>query len=158
MQTVCLCAMCQVRHPAPYNALPLPSLSSQPPADWTMHPRPCCRPTLTGLLSLLVAADVSLRPGSTAPPPHFPPLYAPAPVLREAARVEALCAAACRSIARCCISKRLHFNEQWSLAFKCWNYNRTRRTWPAVGQEHFAGIGNTNQTKFGHFKQAKFAC
>ena len=59
-----------------------------------MHPRPCCRPTLTGLLSLLVAADVSLRPGSTAPPPHFPPVYAPAPVLREAAlAVESMIAA-----------------------------------------------------------------
>ncbi len=50
--------------------------------------RPCCPLSahpLPGLLSFLVAADVSIG-GATheRPPAHFPPVYAPTPVVREA--------------------------------------------------------------------------
>jgi hypothetical protein len=70
----------------------------------------------------------------------------------EAAWVEALRAAPGWNVAGNLVRECLHLDEEWALAFKCWNHHGAWRTGATVGQKHLACIGYANQTKFGHFE------
>ena len=69
-----------------------------------------------------------------------------------AARVEALCATPGWNIAGNLVGECLHLDKEWALAFKCWNHHGAWRAGATIGQKHLACIGDTNQTKFGHFE------
>ncbi len=74
---------------------------------------------------------------------------------REAARVEALCAAPRRAAGVAGVGERLHLDEQWPLPFERGQHGAARHAGTPVGEEQLAGVGHPDQPLFDHLEQAE---